>query len=136
MNNNFFEELSFPVDGFPRIAVYKNFDKDLSKIISKSGKQKNVAKQFLVILKKLEEFKEKCITFKEFEKLRDIEIDLYSIRFLKIPELNLRILFVFKEIEPGIDIVFLDTFLEKNKSDYDNGVKRSINIYKNHLKDL
>ncbi|MEG1965615.1 MAG: type II toxin-antitoxin system RelE/ParE family toxin [Oscillospiraceae bacterium] len=67
----------------------------------------------------LEEFQERAINLKGFEQLKNVNPNLYSIRYPK-SELNPRVLYVYLENK---HILLLAVFKEKNKQDYTKNIK-------------
>lgn len=55
-----------------------------------------------------------------FEKLKNVQSDLYSIKLHGVK--NIRIIFIFKVIIDKEYVILLNAFQEKDRSDYKNGI--------------
>lgn len=104
------------------ILVYHTLNNELENIIESSGYKKAFLSKYQKSLRFLEGLKTRCFLGNSdlFEKLLD-EDNLYSIRLFG--EKNIRILFSFININGNSKAILLNVFEEKNKYDYESGIK-------------
>lgn len=114
---------------FNRIYQVDCFQKEFSETVNEIWKSKKpyerYQKKLLQDLSVLDDQGEKAINLPQFERLSQTKYRMYSIRHPETKK-NVRVIYV---IEDGV-VVLLTTFLEKNDSDYSNGIKRANKRYK------
>ena len=108
------------------IKVYYTLNNELEDIIENSGYKRAFLSKYQKSLRFLEGLKTKCCLGNSdlFEKLLD-EDNLYSIRLFG--EKNIRILFTFITLKGENKVILLNAFEEKNKSDYEIGIRTANN---------
>ena len=116
------------MNGFERIYQVDCFTKEFQDAVNEIwlGKSpyKRYQKKLIEDLAVLDDYGENAIKLPQFEALSNTKCRLYSIRHPKTKK-NVRILYV---ISKG-SIILLTAFLEKNISDYTNGISRSEKRY-------
>jgi len=121
-NYEFLQEILYPKEyKTDYIKTYYKFNSELKDIIEKSGYKRQFTIKYFKSLKFLINLKKNCIhQCKLFEKLKNVDYNLYSIKLHG--NINIRIIFIFMEVE-GEEIVFLlNSFVEKEKKDYHNAI--------------
>ena len=121
-NYEFLQKVLYPKEySTDYIKTFYNFNSELKQIIEKSGYKKEFSIKYFKSLKFLIDLKRNCIVqSKLIERLKNVENDLYSIKLHGTK--NIRIIFVFIELD-GIEIVLLlNSFEEKDKTDYSKGI--------------
>ena len=111
MDNESYEFLSkilYPTElNSNYILTYYTFNSELKDIIEKSGYKLDL--------------KRNCTEHNLlFEKLKNVQPDLYSIKLHGVK--NIRIIFIFKVIIDKEYVILLNAFQEKDRSDYKNGI--------------
>lgn len=118
---------------FNRIYQVDCFQKEFSDAVNEIWKLKKpyerYQKKLLQDLSVLDDQGEKAINLPQFERLSQTKYRMYSIRHPETKK-NVRVIYV---IEDGL-VVLLTTFLEKNDSDYSNGIKRANKRYEALIK--
>ena len=113
---------------YSRIYSVDCFQKEFSDAVSEIWRRKEpflrYQKKLMQDLAVLDDQGEKAIRLPQFEQLSDTKYRMYSIRHPKTKK-NVRVIYV---IEDGA-IVLLTAFLEKNDSDYPNGISRAEKRY-------
>lgn len=116
----------YPFDSIQKtdyIKVHLNFDDELKQLLERSGYKNDFIKKFRFALKYLEKLKSQCVHNSNlFEKLRN-EDGLYSMRLFG--QKNIRILFVFLNINGRDKAILLCAFEEKEPSDYRKPTKQA-----------
>lgn len=112
------------LEEYETIYCVDTFQEDFDEIVKN---QKRYYKWLTRSLKQLEEFGTKVFNLPNFEKLKGVTPNLYSIRYDK-STINLRILYFYEEDAK----ILLIPFKEKNKNDY----IKNIEIAKNMIKQL
>ena len=115
--------------GYSKIYAIDTFEDEYKKLLKKTGEYNKCLNKLKFNLNFLEESEsiETALLNKNIEKLKD-STNLYSIR--NISSLNPRTIFCYLT-EDNLYIL-LNSFLEKNSSDYNKGIKKAKNIIK-HL---
>ncbi len=121
-SNEFLSKILYPEDyNIDYIKTYYSLNSEFKQIIEKSGYKTEFTKKYLKSLKFIVNLKRNCIEQSSlFEKLKNVEIDLYSIKLHG--NKNIRIIFVFKKIYDKEYVILLNVFQEKDKSDYSDGI--------------
>lgn len=121
-NNEFLSKILYPEDyNIDYIKTYYSLNSEFKQIIEKSGYKKEFTRKYLKSLKFIVNLKRNCIEQSSlFEKLKNVEIDLYSIKLHG--NKNIRIIFVFKKIYDKEYVILLNAFQEKEKADYSDGI--------------
>ena len=120
---NFYSRI-YAVDGFQ-----KEFTTAVSEIWRKKEPFMRYQKKLMQDLAVLDDQGERAIKLPQFETLSQTKYRMYSIRHPETKK-NVRVIYV---IDDG-DIALLTAFLEKNESDYANGISRAEKRY-SHLRD-
>ncbi len=102
----------------------KEFQDAVNEIWVRKSPYKRYQKKLIEDLAVLDDYGENAIKLPQFEVLSNTKYRLYSIRHPKTKK-NVRILYVIFEGS----IILLTAFLEKNNSDYTNGIRRSEKRY-------
>jgi len=121
-SNEFLSKILYPEDyNIDYIKAYYSLNSEFKQIIEKSGYKKEFARKYLKSLKFIVNLKGNCIEQSSlFEKLKSVEMDLYSIKLHG--NKNIRIIFIFKKIYDKEYVILLNAFQEKDKSDYSDGI--------------
>ena len=122
-NYEFLQKILYPLEyKTDYIKTYYKFNSELKNIIEKSGYKKQFTVKYFKSLKFLISLKRNCIQqSKLFEKLINVDYDLYSIK-LHGKNKNIRIIFIFMEVEGEEIVLLLNSFEEKAKKDYYNSI--------------
>ncbi len=122
INKEFLCKILYPEDyNIDYIKTYYSLNSELENLIEKSGYKNEFKKKYFKSLKFLVNLKEKCTEQSSlFEKLKNVECDLYSIKLHG--NKNIRILFIFKKVSNIEYVILLNAFQEKEKSDYSEGI--------------
>lgn len=121
-NYEFLQKVLYPEEySTDYIKTFYNFNFELKQIIEKSGYKKEFTIKYFKSLKFLINLKRNCTELsKLFEKLKNVENDLYCIKLHG--NKNIRIIFVFIEMDGREIVLLLNSFEEKDKSDYTKGI--------------
>ncbi len=102
------------------VVVHSDFNNELRELITKSGYEKDLTRQYFKNLKFLENLKKNCVNaFKLFEQLKNAD-GLYSMKLKG--ERNIRILFDFQIIENVEYAILYTCFEERTTKDYSQGI--------------
>ena len=119
------------------ILTYPGFNEEMKEIIEESGYKQKVIRNYRKKLVFLDGLKRNCTQQKSFERLKNTNLEMYSIRILG--DLNVRILFTFKSINKIEHAILLCVFLEKekgNKVNSKDGYKVNIKIAEDRSKEI
>ncbi|MGD9570203.1 MAG: hypothetical protein AB7V48_18145 [Sedimentibacter sp.] len=120
-SNEFLSKILYPEEyDFNYIKTYCSLNSELKQLIEKSGNKKEFSRKYFRNLQFLVKLKKNCVEIASFEKLKNVDNDLYSIRF--IGSKNIRIIFIFKEIHDKEQVILLNVFQEKDAIDYSKGI--------------